>query len=73
MIWQAEADLRFKMVGGGVYVPGAKGAGTTFGGAPTLLTFVLGVTEHGGRAPSQTPKSCSRNGGISSVGRSTTS
>jgi hypothetical protein len=55
MIWQAEADLRFKIVGGGVYVPGPGGKGTTFGGAPTILTYVLGVTEHRGTAPAQTP------------------
>ena len=24
MIWQAEADLRFKIVGGGIYVPGSR-------------------------------------------------
>jgi hypothetical protein len=55
MIWQAEADLRFKIVGGGVYVPGVGGKGTTFGGPPTILTYVLGVTIDTGVAPSQTP------------------
>jgi hypothetical protein len=56
MIWQAEADLRFKIVGGGVYVPGPGGRGATFGGAPTMLTYVLGLTEHGRTAPAQTPE-----------------
>jgi len=56
MIWQAESDLRFKMVGGGLYVPGKAGTGATFGGEPTVVTYALGVTEHGGVAPSQTPR-----------------
>lgn len=54
MIWQAEADLRFKIVGGGVYVPGASGKGATFGGPATSLTYVLGLTQHHGSAPAQT-------------------
>ena len=56
MIWQAEADLRFKIVGGGIYVPGAGGKGTTFGGPATSLTVVLGLTEHHGSAPAQTSR-----------------
>jgi hypothetical protein len=56
MIWQAEADLRFKIVGGGIYVPGADGKGATFGGPATSLTVVLGLTEHHGSAPAQTSR-----------------
>jgi hypothetical protein len=55
MVWQAESALRFRMVGGGVYIPaGASGTINTFGGAPTVLTDVMGAIGSGRGAPAQT-------------------
>jgi hypothetical protein len=55
MVWQAESDLRFKIVGGAIYVPEPHGTGATFGGVPTELTYVLGVAQNDAQHTVQTP------------------